>query len=403
MKTTSTSLGEALPQAAIPRAWGWLGGYQQYPVFSWKWWLGRGAALWPVAALLGCAFATYHSAGMGEWRDWPPLAALGTFCGIIIVSAGPLLATGVRYLKLPYAVERVLVIAAVIAGVAIAVQAFNWFNAGHDALMARLPPRSSMTDGSWLERGLERVLGASLNTMNIVLFLAAGGLAVYSYLTEGGRLRDWDRRQELGALRRQKEDAELRLAVLQAQIEPHFLFNTLASVRSLAASKPDDAVRMIDALADYLRATLPQFRGQTLEPATLGAQLELCARYVDVMRFRFGDRVGLHVDAPDEARALPFPPLVLLTLVENAIKHGLEPKVGPGTVTISAANEDGGRLRVAVADDGVGLQGGVKHGLGLSNVRASLRARYGDRASLTLEGGPDGGTTAIVRIDTEAL
>jgi LytS/YehU family sensor histidine kinase len=175
--------------------------------------------------------------------------------------------------------------------------------------------------------------------------------------------------------------------VLQAQVEPHFLFNTLASVRSLIASEPARAAQTIDALADYLRAALPRLREDRVEDATLDRQLDLCLGYLDLMRVRMAGRLSARVEADAAVRALPFPPLILLTLVENAVTHGVEPKPGPGEIVIRARAEDG-ILTVAVEDDGAGLEPGVTPGLGLANVRAQLQNLFGDRAGLEVVSRP---------------
>ena len=115
------------------------------------------------------------------------------------------------------------------------------------------------------------------------------------------------------------------------------------------------------------------------------------------MNVRMAGRIAVRVDADDAVRALPFPPLILLTLVENAITHGLEPKVGPGTIAI-AASVDGDMLVVSVEDDGVGLKPGVSSGLGLANVRAQLSSLFGARAALAVDARPEGGVSARIRV-----
>ncbi|HEY6879434.1 MAG TPA: ATP-binding protein, partial [Polyangiales bacterium] len=169
----------------------------------------------------------------------------------------------------------------------------------------------------------------------------------------------------------------------------------LASVRSLIESDPSTAATTIELLVDYLRATIPRLRESELD-STLGQQLEICESYLRLMCVRMG-RLGYRIEVGQELRARSFPSLLLITLVENALKHGIEPKVGPGMVVVSAALEEG-RLRVHVIDDGVGLRDSCGSGIGLNNVREQLHARYGEHAKFTLSGAARGGACATIEI-----
>ncbi len=190
-------------------------------------------------------------------------------------------------------------------------------------------------------------------------------------------------------------ESDMRLAVLQAQIEPHFLFNTLASIRPLVRQDAAQAEQVIDSLADYLRVMLPQIRENSR--SMLGQQLDICASYLAVMQARMGARLRYEVDLPEALRERDFPPLMLLSLVENAIKHGIEPKPGSACIIIRArAGADG--LSVSVLDDGVGLSQGLQSGVGLANIREQLRLRYQDRARLSVATRPEGGTVAEITL-----
>ncbi|MEP7070227.1 MAG: histidine kinase [Usitatibacter sp.] len=192
-------------------------------------------------------------------------------------------------------------------------------------------------------------------------------------------------------LTRQGVQAELKL--LQAQVEPHFLFNTLANLRFLVQTRSPHALEMLDHLILYLRTALPEFRA---ESSTLGREIELARAYLEIMRIRMGGALEISTEAPDELAAVAFPPLVLMTLVENAIKHGVAP-VGSGRVSVHASARDA-RLRVTVEDDGRGLVEPIGQGVGLGNVRERLRALYGESARLDLIGGAGGGTIAAVEV-----
>ena len=179
---------------------------------------------------------------------------------------------------------------------------------------------------------------------------------------------------------------EARLSLLQAQIEPHFLFNTLANVQSLIDVDASRAKQMLEAFTDYLRAGLGQLR-QT--DATVASELAMAQSYLQLMQIRMGERLSFEVVASDAAQAAVLPPLVLQPLIENAIQHGLEPKVEGGHVRVQARVEQG-RLLLSVEDDGLGLdaprRAGRKGGAGmaLENVRARLSSRYRDNAALRL-------------------
>jgi signal transduction histidine kinase len=191
--------------------------------------------------------------------------------------------------------------------------------------------------------------------------------------------------------------AEARLRALQAQIEPHFLYNTLANVVSLIGPKPAQAQHMLERFIDYLRASLASSRS---EEATLGTETRLVAAYLDVLAVRMGERLRYRIELPDELRLFAIAPMLLQPVVENAISHGLEPKVEGGEIVVSART-DGNYLCLQISDTGVGLQetasakpGG---GVGLSNLRERLRSLYGGAARVELlENQPCGMTVRLM-------
>jgi len=214
------------------------------------------------------------------------------------------------------------------------------------------------------------------------------------------RARLWEARQrsarlaaeaEQERLERQAMQAELKL--LQAQVEPHFLFNTLANVRHLVQSGSPDSLRMLDHLITYLRTALPDIRS---ESSTLGREVELARAYLEIMKVRMGGELAVAIDVAPEITARAFPPLMLMTLVENAVKHGIVPR-GRGSVRI-VAKQPGDRIVVEVIDDGAGFGGTLGQGLGLANLRERLKALFGDRARLALESGDPGGTIAHLEV-----
>ena len=199
-------------------------------------------------------------------------------------------------------------------------------------------------------------------------------------------------RAEIDRLALEREMDEARLQVLQAQIEPHFLFNTLANVRRLYQTDAGAGRAMLRNLLRYLEVALPQMRR---ERSTVGAELALVEAYLNVQRIRMGRRLSFGVDIDGELHDVDLPPMMLLTLVENAIKHGLNPQTEGGHVAISA-RVDGEVLRIAVADDGRGFQASSGGGTGLANIRARLAAVYGEAATLRLsENHPRGITSTL--------
>ncbi|TMK08754.1 MAG: sensor histidine kinase [Alphaproteobacteria bacterium] len=191
---------------------------------------------------------------------------------------------------------------------------------------------------------------------------------------------------------------EARLEALQAQIEPHFLFNTLASVDQLIQTDPPRASRMQQSLIRYLRSAMPQMR-EGSRP-TLGQQVNLCSAFLEIMSVRMEGRLQPVVSVPEGLKSAVFPSMMLQTLVENGIKHGLEPKPEGGRLEIGAEIVDG-QLAVHVLDNGVGFMPKAEAGVGLANVRERLKALYDGRAELIISVPPAGGTCATIKVPYE--
>ncbi|SFC00636.1 sensor histidine kinase [Massilia yuzhufengensis] len=188
---------------------------------------------------------------------------------------------------------------------------------------------------------------------------------------------------------------EAQMATLQAQVEPHFLFNTLALIGQLIETDPKEAARVHAHLIEYLRSSLPQMRAGG--GGTLGKQVELSRAYLAIMQARMKERLAVRFEVPDFLGSSPFPPMMLQTLIENSIKHGLEPKVAGGTVTVKA-HVEGATLHVDVCDDGVGINLHADEGVGLANIRERLALLYGKDAELVIEMPPGGGACASIRL-----
>jgi Histidine kinase len=201
--------------------------------------------------------------------------------------------------------------------------------------------------------------------------------------------------------RAQRAAAENQLKLLESQLEPHMLFNTLANLRVLIALDPVKAQAMLDRLIAFLRATLGASR-VGMHP--LAAEFERLQDYLALMQVRMGPRLQFAFDLPDDLRRTPLPPLLLQPLVENSIAHGLEPKIDGGRIDVRAARE-GATLVLTVRDSGAGLShAAATQGtrFGLQQVRDRLAALYGAGASFALEAAADGGTEARITLPLHA-
>ena len=189
--------------------------------------------------------------------------------------------------------------------------------------------------------------------------------------------------------------AESRLRMLQLQVEPHFLFNTLGSAQQLAERGAPDAARLIANLIRFLRAATPALRDET---ATLAQEKALVEAYLGIMRTRLGRRLEYAVDLPASLERVVVPPGMLITLVENAVKHGIEPSPGGGRVDVRIGFAADGRVELTVADTGAGLNGGAPagQGVGLANIRERLALLHGDAAALELAANEPSGFVARI-------
>ena len=202
----------------------------------------------------------------------------------------------------------------------------------------------------------------------------------------------------------ERDASEAKLKLLETQLEPHMLFNTLANLRVLITTDPPRAVAMLDRLNSYLRATLS---GSRAVSHPLAAEFDLLRDYLELMSVRMGDRLKYTLDLPDSLRDVQVPPLLLQPLVENAIQHGLEPKVGGGSIVVRASQQGTGseaRLVLEVNDTGVGLPQHATtldepgRGFGLTQVRERLASTYGKRGAVTLAPATGGGVCAAATL-----
>lgn len=367
--------------------WGMVG-YQAYPVFSWRWLRGRTALFATVFGVCG-GFVAFAYWSEGNALRETLVLAIAFVAGLMgIATSGPLLATWCREKVTSESSLRWMIPAALLAGVLLS---FGIDHIASSTIEALLPHK----DGPAPEPE-PAVLVLNILLLMAVYGVAGGGLSYLGFRKERRARRELVQAQELHTLREQKQVLDLRMSALQAQLEPHFLFNALASVRALVVDEPKEGLAALDALTDYLRATVPRLSGNGGVQSTLGDQVEHCENYLRLMSLRLG-RLRCSVSIDDALRDVPFPPLVLHTLVENAIQHGVEPKAGETSIELRLTCS-GNVATVLVRDDGAGLRPDSRGtGVGLKNVREQLRLRYGEAASLRLQSRSTGGVDASIR------
>jgi signal transduction histidine kinase len=243
------------------------------------------------------------------------------------------------------------------------------------------------------------IIGDLAGAVLVILFayLAAAKIVVKKVAQADAKVRTAVDAAERETMERQLVQA--RLQVLQAQVEPHFLFNTLAAVDYLIETEPPRASRMQKALITYLRGALPQMRQ---ESSTLGREMRLIRSYLELIKMRIEDRLEVEIAVPEGLESAEFPPMMLQSLVENSIKHGIEPKADGGKVRVAAGVQNA-QLWVEVSDTGVGVPDGdlldgptSGTGIGLQNIRERLAMLYPGKSRLMLRSDPTTGT--IVRI-----
>ncbi|MBP6533519.1 MAG: histidine kinase [Arenimonas sp.] len=274
-----------------------------------------------------------------------------------------------------------------------------------------------MTNGLGIDRSNHVIAEASVGdgAVSVKLVCEPEGAAWLDYLfpDEGTNLQNAETvtraiSQRIAEFRRgeqasntetvvEKELAVAKLSLLHAQVEPHFLYNTLGSAKYLIAGDPGKAEAMLDNLILYLRHSLPR---DADAPSTLGEEITRTRAYLDILKIRMDERLQVSIELPAELGGVPFPSMMLQTLAENAINHGLEPKTGGGRIWITARKDiDGDSITVTVADDGIGFGGDTSGtGIGLKNIRERLKLAYGSAANFTIIANFPEGVAASINV-----
>lgn len=440
---------QALPAEVSIQSDTWLNRYRNFPVFSKTWFRYRTIAFIGVYIFLAVLISLIAAVTKGDWRVYAVTMVPVILAALSLTTVGQAMAVWVRQKSFASRKETILLCIALLSGVAISygvVQAADNLakfvvygdanykiipknkkgaseqtqnvdrntspsSASANASAAPSAPvsttaasaasnsaKSEDSESVKIDKLIQLIVGSF--PMAFLIIYTASGFDLWFFFRQRKRLAEALRQQELKRAQDARREAELRLSVLVAQVEPHFLFNTLAGVRSAILTEPLRATAIVDHLVDYLRSTIPQMRGDgSSEQGRLAKQLEAARAYLGLMQARI-PRLSYSVES--ELKDAAFPPLLLISLVENAIKHGIEPKIGPVYVAVNARYFDEGdeeKLEVSVSDNGVGFGGTTSgSGIGLANIRERLESMYGDKASLTLKARPEGGVIASIVI-----
>jgi Histidine kinase len=333
----------------------------------------------PAALLIALLLSTQFLAQPFVWRNWPLDEVLLGWRDVFFSRALTALAIGAALMAAGrLRVRRAGVRAGLLAS-AIAT----------GAAAGELLPLAFDAQATSIE--LQLAVGRLLQTT----LVGCGVAAMVSLWQSSAAARAAAQDVELRRTRIEQQLAQLRLQVLRSRIEPHFLFNTLATVRRLHQTDPAQGQRLLGHFIAYLRWTLASAEVQHIR---LGQEVDLVHAYLSVVAARMSGRLGLHWHVTEALRDCMVPPLVLATLAENAVKHGIASMPEGGAIDVCAHALDAGTLEITVADTGAGLSGSGGSGIGLTNVRARLETLYGGAASLGLEHNPPHGVLARLRL-----
>lgn len=334
----------------------------------------------PVALLLA-ALAAWAVPDIAFFEAWPAFNVLFFLLGLAVI---PVFSPNASLSRKLIHIAVLAPLAAVFIAVLIGAALDRYY--GND-LRQTFYLRFQVTLIAGLSAGL---LYAAV--VGVIVYLRAQHVAVLNR-----RLADERRQSDVS-----RQLTETRLRMLQAQIEPHFLFNTLASAQQLAQKGAPDAARLIGHLVRFLRTSIPLMREQR---GSLQREFEQISAYLAIMQTRMGSRLSYSVEADPDVQLVPLPPALVMTLVENAIKHGVEPAAEGGHIDVRAMRRDG-VLVVTVSDTGVGLRSlesrDAGGGMGLSNIAQRLQASYGDAASVKLVQNQPQGCVAMLTLPLAA-
>jgi signal transduction histidine kinase len=255
-----------------------------------------------------------------------------------------------------------------------------------------------------VRRMRDRKLGDFLTDLAWLIIIASAILKITYKRTIQAEVKAAVATETADSEQLKRQVVEARMAAMQAQVEPHFLFNTLASIDHLIETDPPRASTMQKNLIALLRASMPSMRDSNPAQHALGREMAVIRPYLEILKVRMEDRLQATINVPEGLLSAEFPPMMIQSLVENAIKHGLEPKAEGGTLAVSAEIVHG-RLAVTVADTGLGFGRAdtAGTGIGLANIRERLKLLYGDKASMVVADNLPSGTVVTITVPYQAL
>jgi len=234
----------------------------------------------------------------------------------------------------------------------------------------------------------------AFNRSNLVLALLFGTVITFIFFSLQ-KISD----EKIKRLEAEKNTVITEIKLLQSQMEPHFLFNTLSNILGLIDPDPGKAKKMLESFTLFLRTSLVTARSETV---ALSQEMDVVKNYLDIFTVRMGDRLKYRIDIPADLQGFRIPPLLIQPLVENAVKHGLEPSISGGELVISGSKE-GDRVRIVVADSGLGINElSPGSGIGVENIKKRLELVYGGRATLVFEENKPKGLKAVIEIPYES-
>jgi hypothetical protein len=255
-----------------------------------------------------------------------------------------------------------------------------------------------------VKRMRNRKFGDFLTDLALLIIIASAILKITYKRTIQAEVKAAVATETADSEQLKRQVVEARMAAMQAQVEPHFLFNTLASIDHLIETDPPRASTMQKNLIALLRASMPSMRESNPTQHVLGREMAVIRPYLEILKVRMEDRLQATINVPEGLLSAEFPPMMIQSLVENAIKHGLEPKSEGGTLRVSAEIVHG-RLAVTVADTGLGFGRAdtAGTGIGLANIRERLKLLYGDKASMVVADNLPSGTIVTLTVPYQAL
>jgi len=247
---------------------------------------------------------------------------------------------------------------------------------------------------TWDESSLHPVLQVTIYSLSTLIFSAWAIMLIIYVQSRESQPKFQMLKQQVAEHSIEREKVEMEMHLLQAQIEPHFFYNTLANLHSLIDIDAEKAKNLLEELTEYLRSTVPQYRQKYIR---LTDELEMITRYLNIQKIRFSDKLNYHIDIPEELLNQPILPMSVLTLVENSIKHGIEKKSEAGLITISADTQTKNMLSITVKDN-AGLMSNKNFGTGINNLLARMRVTYGSRANFSISCDQTNETTATLEV-----